>query len=459
MKNILQILTAKISSWIPWVIIPILMEILPAIMGFFILIHKKITMKGDMELTYYPQISLIIPVYNSAGSLKECLDSVCYASYPHDKIEVLLVNNKTKDNSFDIFQQYQRDHPHMNLKWLNAQQGKSKALNMALFNSKGKYIVHIDSDGILHKEAIRNLITRFESHEDIHCMTGTILTNSDMIRHTKGFFKKLIQKIEFYEYAQAFLAGRNFESEFDSIFTLSGAFSAFRKSTILKTQLYNTDTVCEDTHVTFQVRHLLKKKIDLCENAIFYVDPIDSMKTLYVQRQRWQRGELEVAHMFPVTRDRKNNFLLRLLLFDHTFAFPRMIWYFALICLTFLDYPFRFIIISLVIIYLLYILSAFLYYLNIITYLSWERNLRKFYLRKLPIILLMPLFNFVIYWFRLAGIINSIKGTSNWKTKTWSEEIDLIKDIIKRDISFIKKLLKGIKNLFTGMRRGSFDYK
>ena len=41
---------------------------------------------------------------------------------------------------------------------------------------------------------------------------------------------------------------------------MSGAFSAFRKSTILKTQLYNTETVCEDTQVTFQIRYLLKKR-------------------------------------------------------------------------------------------------------------------------------------------------------------------------------------------------------
>ncbi|SHO50235.1 TIGR03111 family XrtG-associated glycosyltransferase [Anaerocolumna xylanovorans] len=442
MQNILQILAAKINSWLPWVIIPLMVEVLPAIFGFFILVTKKIRKKKDSELKYYPQITIIIPVYNSAGSLKSCLDSVYYSSYPCDKVEIFLANNGSRDESFTIFQDYQNSHADINIKWLNAKQGKSKALNMALFNSEGKYIIHIDSDGTLQKDAIRNLVTRFENEEDIHCMTGTILTNPEMIKDSKGFWHRLMQKVEFYEYAQAFLAGRNFESEFNSIFTLSGAFSAFRKSTILKTQLYNTETVCEDTHVTFQVRRLLKKRIDLCEKAVFFVDPIDSMKTLYVQRQRWQRGEIEVAHMFPASKGRKDSLLFRLLLFDHTFAFPRMIWYFALICLTFLDYPFRFIIISLCFLYFLYILSGFLYYLNIISYLTWNKELRNFYSRKAYVIFLMPAFNFIVYWFRLAGIINSIKGASNWRTKTLAEENKIIKDIIRDDIAIIKKKIE-----------------
>ena len=115
-----------------------------------------------------------------------------------------------------------------------------------------------------------------------------------MIDETENFWLRLLRKTEYFEYCQAFLAGRNYQSESDSVFTMSGAFSAFRKSAILRTQLYNTDTVGEDTHVTFQVRDKLKLKVKLCENAFYYVDPIESFDKLYTQRQRWQRGENEV---------------------------------------------------------------------------------------------------------------------------------------------------------------------
>ena len=288
----------EIIFWIAWIVIPFIMEIIPAIVGFFILIKKRFTVKKEEFKGKLPEITIIIPVYNSAETLRGCIKSVYDSNYPCELMDVMLMNNMSSDNSFEVFTQCQAEFKELSLRYMNAKQGKSKALNMALFNSEGKYIINIDSDGKLEPDAIRNMVIRFEQNPDIHCMTGAILTDKEYIKNTSGWFLKLVRKCEFLEYAQAFLAGRNFESELNSIYTLSGAFSAFRKSTILKTQLYNSETVCEDTHITFQVRHLLKKKVHLCENALFFVDPIDNLNKLYTQRQRWQSGELEVSHMF-----------------------------------------------------------------------------------------------------------------------------------------------------------------
>lgn len=447
----MSLLTNEIFFWMAWVIIPLIMEIIPGLLGIFILAKKRIGYHRDPELNYFPEITLIIPVYNSADTLEACLESVNHSTYPNKNISVILVDNGSKDNSFQVFVDYQKEHLDMNIKWMNSQQGKSKALNMALFNSEGKYIIHIDSDGVLHPDAIMNMVSRFEANENVHCMTGAVLTNPEVMKKEKNILKRILQKTEFYEYAQAFLAGRNYEAELNSIFTLSGAFSAFRKSTILKTQLYNTETVCEDTQVTFQIRYLLKKKIDICENALFFVDPIESVNQLYVQRQRWQRGEIEVIHMFP---DRKGgvtsiltNFMSRVLIYDHTFAFPRMIWYFALICLAFIGYPFRYILISLVLIYVMYVLSAFLYYIHVCIYLHWEKKLWKFYACRVFYIFLLPLFNFMVYWFRFAGIINSIKGARTWRTRGFDEEMKACGAVIAHDFAFVKRAVSRLKKL------------
>lgn len=449
MQRILSLLSSEVIFWAAWVLIPLIMEAIPALFGFLVLIKKKAVQKSDKELGFFPEITLIIPVYNSEDTLEECLSSVYNSNYPYQKIFLLIVNNGSRDNSFKCFQKFQNSHIDMNLKWLNAKQGKSHALNMALFNSTGKYIVHIDSDGVLHPEALQNIITRFENNDDIHCMTGSILTNPKKINEIKGVFKRLFRKIEFFEYAQAFLAGRNFESEINSIFTISGAFSAFRKSTILNTYLYNTQTVCEDTHITFQVRHLLKKKIHICENAIFFVDPIEDIQRLYIQRQRWQRGEIEVAHMFSNRKknspNRRSEFLTRLLLYDHTFAFPRMIWYFALICLTFIEYPMKLVVISLAIIYIMYSITTFLYYLNVCSYLSCYKDLQSYYKRMIYIVFIFPFYNFLIFWFRFAGIINSIRGEGNWKTSTLKEEWNNIMKIIQSDFRTLNKEIEKIK--------------
>ena len=97
------------------------------------------------------------------------------------------------------------------MQWMNAEQGKSRALNLALYNSEGKYIINLDSDGLLEKNALINMITRFETDTDLNCMTGAILTVTEQIKKYKGFFPRLLRNLEFMEYAQAFLAGRSYE--------------------------------------------------------------------------------------------------------------------------------------------------------------------------------------------------------------------------------------------------------
>lgn len=439
MQEIIKFLSSQFVFWLAWIFIPLVMEGIPSVVGFFILLKKGLHQKKEKDPILFPEISLIIPVYNSGDTLEACLESVYRSHYPADLIDILLVNNKSTDDSFRAYQKAQAKFPKLSMQWLNAKQGKSKALNMALYNSDGKYIIHIDSDGKLHPDALKNIVVRFENNLNVHCMTGSVLTDPDLINQTKGPLKRLFRKLEFMEYCQAFLVGRNFESELNSIFTLSGAFSAFRKSTILKTQLYNTDTVSEDTHVTFQVRKLLKQKVYICENAFFLVDPIEDFNKLYVQRQRWQRGELEVAHMFHLEKYSLvsgffSNFMIRVLLFDHTFVFPRMIWYFALIFLAFWGSQVNHILMSVVILYCMYIFTTFLYYLNVNIYFADFPEYKNFYRPKLYLVFLLPLYNFVIFWIRVAGIINSIKGSNSWRTSNVTEECSKFRKIVRSDL-------------------------
>lgn len=447
-------LANEIFFWAAWIVIPLLIEIIPAIGNFFVLLFKRIRVADDIKIDYLPSITLMIPVYNSGATLYRCLQSVDGSTYPNHLIEIMLVDNGSKDNSFDIFQKAQMDFPTLAMCWMNSKQGKSKALNKAIFNSSGKYIINIDSDGVLHEDALMNIVRQYETYSDIDCMTGVILIEPALIEETKGFFLKQFRKLEFMEYAQAFLAGRNFESQFNSIYTLSGAFSSFRKSVLLKTFLYNTNTICEDTHLTFQIRSILKKKVHLCNDAIFMVDPIDNINKFYTQRQRWQIGELEVSHMFLKDKLNKpltgyfNNFVIRLLMTDHTFAFPRLIWYFVLVALGCMNYSFKNIVVACVLIFGLYIFSSFLYYLNIITFLRSFPDLRKYYARKIIYVAILPLFNLFAFFVRFAGIINSIKRKSSWKTLTFTEEMDLVEETIRKDFNVFINFRRLLKKIF-----------
>ena len=446
--GILNELLSSVLFWAAWIIIPFIMEIVPSIGSIVILIRKHIHPDRIDKPAIDPEITLLIPVYNSEDTLEACLKSVNDSDYPNDRIRIFVVNNQGKDNSFDVFAKCQKEYPDLIMQWMNAKQGKSRALNLALFNSSGKYIINIDSDGFLEKSALKNMVYCFENHPEFDCMTGAILTDQDAIMKYRRGKSRLLRRLENVEYAQAFLAGRSYASEANAVYTLSGAFSAFRKSSVLKSQLYNTDTICEDTQLTFQMRYLQNGRVGICESAIFFVDPIESMDKLYTQRQRWQRGSLEVSHMFLKDRARIRNMFtsptVRTLVYDHTFAFPRLIWYLALICLLFMNYNPRLIIFSTLFLFGMYIVLNYFYYFSTLGYLSEFPEIHKFYRRQWTIIPLMPFFNLMVFFIRFMGIINSIGTASSWKTANLHEEKDKVKRIFDQDFARLHAVIERV---------------
>lgn len=438
--------------WGGWILIPFLMEIIPALGSVILLVKRNKRRKVERaEIKVFPEISLIIPVYNSADTLFQCIESINNSTYPNNRIRIFLVNNKGQDNSFEVYADCQRKFPDLIMQWLNAEQGKSRALNLALYNSEGKYIINLDSDGVLEKNALVNMITKFESDTELNCMTGAILTMPELIMKYKHFFPRLLRNLEFMEYAQAFLAGRSYASEMNAVYTLSGAFSAFRKSAVLKSWMYNTDTICEDTHITFQMRYKQNERVEVCEDALFFVDPIEDVNKLYTQRQRWQRGSLEVAQMF-MDKDFKvknifSNISVKTLMYDHTFAFPRLIWYLALICLMVMGYSGKVIVISTGIIFAMYTLIGYMYFATVLYFLNINKEVKKYYRNHWWCILFLPFFNFVVFFIRMAGIINSINTDSAWRTRNLTDERIAFTEVIKSDIQKPIRVIRKIRNV------------
>ena len=97
MTHIMQIFHSSIIFWAAWVIIPIVMEIIPTIGNFVILIKKKIVSHKEKAVNFSPEITMIIPVYNQEHSLRRCIKSINDSSYPNDKIYILVVNNMSTE--------------------------------------------------------------------------------------------------------------------------------------------------------------------------------------------------------------------------------------------------------------------------------------------------------------------------------------------------------------------------
>jgi cellulose synthase/poly-beta-1,6-N-acetylglucosamine synthase-like glycosyltransferase len=187
-------------------------------------------------------------------------------------------------------------------------------------------------------------------------------------------------------------------------------------------------------------------KVGIVVDAIYVTGPIEDLNKLYTQRQRWQRGSLEVSQMYQDTalnlRKMVRNVNLKTLLFDHTFAFPRLIWYLALIYLMIIGYSSSIVIWSMVAILIFYTLCGYLYYFVSLNILKNFKELRSYYRSKWAYIALLPLYNMMTFFIRMAGIINSIKTPGSWKTDTLTEERHIFKKNLREDMNKVRAVFR-----------------
>lgn len=408
--------------WGIWLLAPLLVDFSTAVV-YFVSLFIKIKSEDEApdKLDYYPFVTIVVPVHNSADTLHKCLQSIAEQSYPVQFIQVICVNNGSCDNSFEVFQQFQYEHRDMSVMWTSLERsGKSIALNVGMYSGQGSYLINVDADTWLDKDTVKQVVRVFESDSTLVAATGTIRVDKVL---GEGFsLIDIINYCEVIEYLIAFDVGRRYQTLTNTLFTLSGAFSAFRRDTILQSFLYQERTVSEDTDLTFNIREALKGKkgrIGCISKAIAYVEPIESLARLYSQRVRWQRGEIEVASVYfknvPGAFRALFDFTGRILISDHTLAFSRLAWTFLIPFLYFLGYSLSMVLVAMFGLFVCYLLIDGSYFL--VAYKNVTKSYRKELKKIWWMVFILPLYRYLSYWFRLSGIIAGMTEQKSWRVE------------------------------------------
>jgi glycosyltransferase involved in cell wall biosynthesis len=123
------------------------------------------------------RISLIVPVYNVAEYLHECLQSIIDQSFEFT-IEALLVEDCSTDQSLQICKEYAEKHSDLFKLIANAEnQGVSATRNVGLDNARGDYFMFVDPDDVLPGGTLQSLYTAATQNDvDIVKGNNTIFT-------------------------------------------------------------------------------------------------------------------------------------------------------------------------------------------------------------------------------------------------------------------------------------------
>lgn len=112
-----------------------------------------------------PLVSVIIPTYNYNNYIIEAIDSILNQTYPQDKIEIIVVDDGSTDNTFEVLKDL-IDKKSIQY-YYQENKGKANATFNAIKRCNGKYVFNLDADDYFLENKIIEYVDVFESDESI----------------------------------------------------------------------------------------------------------------------------------------------------------------------------------------------------------------------------------------------------------------------------------------------------
>ncbi len=246
------------------------------------------TEDSTAKISRFPFVSVLIPAYNEEKTILRTLESAYALDYPKHKLEIIVINDGSKDNTQKVIQKYIRNKPNFQL-LSHSNLGKAASLNRALKIAKGEFFACLDADSFVESSTLRKMLRIYENENNPNL---AIVTPAMKVYKPKN----MLQKVQWLEYLVIILISR-LSSHLDSLYVAPGPFSLYRTETIRKLGGFDEKNITEDQEIAYRLQqrqYLIKQ----CTNGYVYTTAPKELKPFYYQRRRWYLGGITCLHQY-----------------------------------------------------------------------------------------------------------------------------------------------------------------
>ncbi len=237
----------------------------------------KVTAITNKDFT--PKVSIVIAMRNEENEVERLLQNLQSQIYPTDKLELILVNDHSTDNTLNILNSSQLD----NLQVINMPKeefGKKNAIKNAIELASGDIILASDADCSFNQNWVQTMANYF-ADENIKLLSGPVAYHKQ-----KGIFLSL-QALEF---SSLIGSGAGAIGVNNAIFC-NGANMAYRKEIFLEVNEFSIDTSVsgDDVFLLHSVKAKYPNSIAFAkeQSAIVITGAVQTVSGFINQRKRW----------------------------------------------------------------------------------------------------------------------------------------------------------------------------
>jgi len=245
------------------------------------------------EMFNYPKgkpepVSIVIPCYNEAKSIGKAIENLLNLNYPKQMIEIIVVDDKSTDNSVEIIKQYTKKYSNVKL-IVNKKNsgGAAEPTNLGIKAAKYNYIAVADADSYPEKDALLKMIGFLQKDPRIGGVTGAVL-----VKDAQTF----IQKLQYIEYVVISFA-RKLLDFVDAVYVTPGPFALYRKEILFKIGLFDIKNLTQDIEIVWRMMSYGYRARMSLDTKIYTIAP-RSFKKWWRQRVRWNIGGTQTLYKY-----------------------------------------------------------------------------------------------------------------------------------------------------------------
>ncbi|WP_462333530.1 glycosyltransferase family 2 protein [Phocaeicola plebeius] len=225
-----------------------------------------------------PLVTILVPGKNEGKHIYKLTMSLKEQTYRN--YEVIIVDDGSDDSTPLICTDLERRGLIDLYLRLNERGGKASAANFGAYYAKGKYIVHLDADSSLDRDAIEKILLPFYMDPDIKAVGGCV-----KVRNNR---ENICTSVQALEYLKTIMVGRTVTSALGIYRVISGAFGAFEVQTLKQVGYWDIGPGL-DGDITQKIRKA-GWKVSFANNAICMTNVPVRWKKLFKQRLRWSKS-------------------------------------------------------------------------------------------------------------------------------------------------------------------------
>jgi cellulose synthase/poly-beta-1,6-N-acetylglucosamine synthase-like glycosyltransferase len=240
---------------------------------------------------YEPTVTVVVPLYNEGRTIHDTIISLLDLDYPPEKLTVTVVDDCSTDDSYEWACRAAATRPDRVRVLRNPHNmGKRKGINHAVREAEAEIIVSVDSDVLVDRRALRQLIARF-SAPDIAAVGGRV-----HVSNANENWLSRLQTIKYF-FGQELL--KNLERAMQSVMCLSGCLTAYRRRVLIELEpILEARSVFgvpikygEDRFLTRQIVKAGYRTL-MTMDAVCYTKAPTTLSGYFNQQLRWKRSNI-----------------------------------------------------------------------------------------------------------------------------------------------------------------------